>query len=511
MKVLLIDPQWQRTEIGPKMAMGCLAASIIDVADVDVLEFHLDAEELQEISEKPYIFWHKEHTFLKAIVYQLETDNSIGVVAVTGWSGAFPRMLRVASVCRSIRPDVKVVFGGPHTTLHERYTSVNMSILSKNKDVDFLAVGEGEVSFRNFIIAISNINCDYSQINGLVWRNRENVIRNECKFHLFDDLSSISPNWEPFTHRKNSMRRLLFFVESSRGCPYQCSFCDETDLWMGYRNRGVTSVVNDVEKGISDFGTRSFRFTDSTATANANFWKTCKEICRRNLGVSWSTFARASEITEVNANLLAEAGCKSLLIGIESGSQRVLDLMNKKTSIETVTKAVNILKKRKIKIRGSFIIGFPGETKEDVLKTISFARRLTLDYYAWHAYQKPFRALIESNQSDTDFDHYELDAPVEVYTQILEKEPSLLREMHTLPKLASMRQPIRPLPEKWPTERKEILDYLKMAISETSESREHDLDLLIKLAKNQTPPDILETDMSYEPAPIEEISVNATL
>lgn len=483
MKVLLIDPQWQRPELGPKMALGCLAGAITDIAEVDAMEFHLSEGDLAEISEKPSLFWHKETTFLGVLEHKLQSDDSIKMVAVTGWTGAFPRMVRIASLCKLIRPEVKVIFGGSHTTLYERYTSLCDSILSQHTEVDFLVVGEGESAFHNLVMAILHGNHDLGRNSGLVWRKDESIIRNECTPYLHGELLNSFPDWSAFV--QEDVKRLLFFVEGSRGCPHRCAFCDESDLWIRYRSRSAAFVVDEIEKGQETFGTRFFRFTDSSLTSSHHVLAICDEIIRRDLHVSWSAFARGDEITESIADSLAEAGCKCVLMGVESGSQKVLDSMRKGTSLERVYRTVRILKKRNIQVRGSFIIGFPGECETDVLSTIDFARRLELDAYAWHVYQQPFRSLVGQGQSGVDFAHYELDAPTEVYTQILERNPSLLIDMHGIPKVMTMGGVLRPSPDKWPKECRELARWLRLAISQTSEEREHDLDLLIGLAREE--------------------------
>lgn len=486
MKVLLIDPQWQSRKIGPKLSLSCLAAAVEELVDLDILEFLISEDRLSEIAKKPYLFWLGEQDFLSRIEAKLLNEPEIGIVAVTGWSGAFPRMLRIASVCKMARPDVQIVFGGPHVTLYERYCDRSQSILYKYPNIDFIIVGEGEESFRNLIITTLLKSNNYDAIGGLVWRKGDKLVHNETKLFNPEVLSEISPLWQK-AKSKNYERR-LFFVESGRGCPNHCTFCDESDLWTKYRSRSAKAVVDDVEKGMNFFETSAFRFTDSTFTANPHFEQICNEIISRQLEVFWSSFAHSREITEQKADWLAASGCKCILMGIESGSQKILESMKKRTSTEIISNAVKIFKSRGIQVRGSFIIGFPGEVKEDILKTIDFACDLGLDAYAWHAYQEPFRSVHQRQHHTMDFAHYELDAPFEVCLQILEGNSSLLSDMHILPRLVSLSKDIDPIPERWPRERRDILDMLKLAITRTSESRNHDFDMLIKLAEEYRKP-----------------------
>jgi len=481
MKTLLIDPQWQSKKIGPKLSVCCLASAVKDLVEVDILEFLLSEANINEITDKPYFFWRREQEFLSTIERKLLSEPEIGIVAITGWSGAFPRILRIVSICKAVRPDVKIVVGGPHVTLYERYSDPAQSILQKYPNIDFVIAGEGEKSFRELVITTLLQKNNYNTICGLVWRNCEEVIRNNSKLSSPSFLSGISPLWQEGD--MNNSERRLFFVESGRGCPNHCAFCDESDLWGKYRPRSAISVVDDIESGINFFSTSAFRFADSTFTANPHFDLICNEIISRQLGVFWSAFAHSREITENKADLLAESGCKCILMGIESGSQKILESMRKRTSTEIISKSVKILKSRDIQVRGSFIVGFPREKKEDILKTIDFACELNLDAYAWHVYQEPFYLSHQRHQFLIDFAHYELDAPFEVCLQILERNSSLLSDMHTLPKLVALSKDIEPIPEKWPRKEGHILEMLKLAINKTSESRNHDFDMLINLAE----------------------------
>ena len=105
----------------------------------------------------------------------------------------------------------------------------------------------------------------------------------------------------------------------------------------------------------------------------------CKRMIKNSLNISWSCLGRANEVDDNVLPLLKKSGCKTIYIGIESGSPRILELINKKISLEDIRKGVELIKKYHINVTGSFILGLPTETKEDIEKTIELALSLPLD------------------------------------------------------------------------------------------------------------------------------------
>lgn len=492
MKCLLIDSHWQRAVIGPRLSLGCLASAVCDLMEVEGLEFLFDETELVEVKRRPGKFWVFEQQFLHAIENKVRADPEIRLVGVTGWSGSFPRMLRIAHCCKMANPQVAVVFGGPHVTLHETWCPPEKSILRLHPEVDFLVLGEGEEPFRRLVRGLLTGPSRIFEKRAVIAAEDpgtpgKHYLRQTCTSYAGSEV-----HWQPFLRNRYARYRNVFFVESARGCPHRCKFCDERDLWTCYRRLNVSETVNQIEWGIEILGSRSFRFADSTLTANPSMKSICEEIVRRDLGVSWSAFAHCSEITEEKAALMAYAGCKCVLVGIESGDQSVLDAMNKGTTIERLRMAIDALYAHGIRVRGSFIIGYAGETLAQARKTIGFARALGLDAYAWHLYQPPFRSLwTQSDGNHLDFAHYELDCPPEVVMHVLMRDPALLRDMHALPRLASLTPSLKSDPARWPKRSVELLCALQEALAVTGETGGYDLDVLV--AEEQARRDLPDT------------------
>jgi len=231
------------------------------------------------------------------------------------------------------------------------------------------------------------------------------------------------------------------YIESARGCLYSCDFCSEPLRWSNpgkiktYRRKSPLRIIDEIEyyygRGIS-----YFRFTDSTLTLNPDLEKICNVIIQRRLNqkIRWSSFARVNEVLNVPLELLKESGCETLLIGFESGSGDRLEEMRKGYSKTQAYEAVRRLKDLQIKIRGSWIVGFPDESEEDFQATLDFARELNLDAYAVHAYEDQKTKFNSYQFGLLDFD---LDMPIPAFGELVEltNKCESGTEMHYLPRI----------------------------------------------------------------------------
>ncbi|MBA7634992.1 hypothetical protein ES703_42592 [subsurface metagenome] len=171
-------------------------------------------------------------------------------------------------------------------------------------------------------------------------------------------------------------------IITSRGCPFDCIFCANRLLTKGlYRTHSVERVCSEIENLIEKCNiTQLFVYDDNFAVDK----KRAKELCREFIGrkfhtkLSWWAEARVDCVDEELLSLMAQANCKIISYGLESGNQRLLDLINKKITLEQIEKTVNITRKAGIDIRASFILGLPTETREESLRTIRFAKKLKI-------------------------------------------------------------------------------------------------------------------------------------
>lgn len=253
--------------------------------------------------------------------------------------------------------------------------------------IDFLVVGEGEETFADFLSKFGTDQMYY--VKGMISKKKNgkyaDIITNPPR-ELIQELDKI-----PFPDRnllldKSVYRNLITpnanqtIMISSRGCPYSCAYCQVSG--KKHRIRTPQNVVDEMEF-VSDQGYNYVDFFDDTMNIRKERVKEiCREIIRRGLQkkLRWKFRGVANLIDEEMVYLMKDSGCDMVYIGIESGSDRVLKSVNRVITTEHCRKAVELMKRYGIKVSGYFMIGFPGESEEEINQTIEFALSLPLDY-----------------------------------------------------------------------------------------------------------------------------------
>ncbi len=304
--------------------------------------------------------------------------DGVGLVGITCYAPTFSLALELARQARAAR--IPVVLGGPHVTFTYREAL-------ETEAVDFVVRGEGEETLLELADFLSGRrDGDLGAIPGLVWRDGKDggIVVNPDRPAL-EDLDRL-----PFPARSLvdfSLYRTLTVagkqavsIVTSRGCPFRCNFCVVPNLpQKRWRARSVESVVREMEAVKKDLGFTSFVFVDDNLTVDTG---RLREFCERLLLMGapfrWWCMSRADTLVHHPdlVDLMGRAGCVTVFLGLESGSDRVLREYGKKESVETGTRAVRLLESRGIEAHASFILGSAGETREDVEATIEYARKL---------------------------------------------------------------------------------------------------------------------------------------
>ena len=185
-------------------------------------------------------------------------------------------------------------------------------------------------------------------------------------------------------------------IITTRGCPFDCEFCSNAVFGVSYRERSPENVVDEVEQALS-LGYNYIHFADDVFTLNRNrLSRICAEIKIRGLHFKWECLGRVDSIDADIAREMKEAGCDRIFFGIESADNSILRLMNKKITVEHACKAIEVARNADIKAGAFFILCYPGETDNTVLRTIRFATALPLDYLSFTLpYPLPGTALLE--------------------------------------------------------------------------------------------------------------------
>ncbi|MEW6601326.1 MAG: radical SAM protein [Nitrospirota bacterium] len=295
------------------------------------------------------------------------------------------RAKAVLGMIKGLNPEIITVIGGPHPSGDPE------GVLNDIREADFSFRGEGEEGLPELLKKLrGDKNMDFADIHNLVWRVNGKVIANPLQ--PVQDLDSVGlPSWDlinpheyPYSPIGAFARRCpLTTISCSRGCAHSCTFCANTRI-MGkqLRTRGKASILEEIRLLYSMYGIREFQIVDDCFTSNKqNAIDVCREIIKSGLDISISfpNGVRIESLDEELLHYLELAGCYSLGMAIESGSQRIMDHMRRGQTLALVEEKVSLVKKTsKIRMSGFFIIGYPEEEEDDILRTIGFAKKLPL-------------------------------------------------------------------------------------------------------------------------------------
>lgn len=304
------------------------------------------------------------------------------IIGITCPTPTMSHVFKIAEIVKTeISPRITIVLGGIHPTALPEETI-------KNPFVDFVVAGEGEITLYELIEEIKGKGRNFNKIDGLYFKMNKEIITTSPRKLIANideipfparDLFDLSLYYSAPTKKVSSDPAGP--ILTSRGCAFNCIHCISQKIWgRCVRFRSVQNVIQEIEECINKFGIKEFNVFDDTFTLNEKrAFEICDEIIKRKLNISWIAFSRVNTISKDLAKKMHEAGCKKISFGLESGSQKILDLMRKQATIEMARKAVNAVAKQGILVHASFMFGNIGETEETIKETIEFAKSLPLD------------------------------------------------------------------------------------------------------------------------------------
>lgn len=273
----------------------------------------------------------------------------------------------------------KVIMVGPHVS-----AVPEESLLLAKGAVDAVCIGEYDLTVKEAIEGFDRL----SQIKGIAYYENGRIFRNEPR-PLIEDLDGLPfPAW----HHLDLMKyfdggKLYPYIDiiSGRGCPNRCTFCLWPQVMHGtrYRLRSPRNVIEEIKHDISlcprVVKGGEFFFEDDTFTVDRDrAVEICEEIMKNDLKITFSVNARVDTADLELFRTMKRAGCRELLVGFESGSQEMLDRMNKHLALDQSRKFMDYARAAKLEVHGCFVIGLPGETEESAKKTIGLALSLGL-------------------------------------------------------------------------------------------------------------------------------------
>jgi len=292
------------------------------------------------------------------------------VIGLSLYSEILRQVRDMTVTLKAACPEARIVLGGPHAT------AVPRSTLEQFAAVDSLLTGETEDSFPALCRAYAE-HTAITEIPGVIYREAERIVQGPA--HTFPDVNTIP--WparelvEPAYREKRYYtlmvrRRPVDTLFTSRGCPFNCGFC--YNFRFKYRTRTPEQVVAELES-IRARGIRDIEICDDTFTIDrARALEIFDRIVKAKLNVSFRIKSRVDVFTEELARKGREAGVYLVAFGMESGSQRILDAMQKKITLEMSARACELTRKYGMLSHSSWVIGYPGETPETVEQTVDF-------------------------------------------------------------------------------------------------------------------------------------------
>ena len=316
--------------------------------------------------------------------------EDVDLVGITGMITEYQKILRIIDIAKDGFPDRKVILGGPLAT------TLPQQLLEQSK-ADFIVIGEGENTTPALIHAIEH-GSDITKIRGIAYKKGEQIVINEparqidnidtIPFparYLLDMSKYIRNHFESFGFEIDGFDKIQSTnLTSSRGCPYNCTFCFK-DMW-GYkwRGRSAETIIAEMDLLNDKYNVNGFFFVDDLFVLDKKRVFEFASLLRKSgLDVIWYCNGRANLMQKDMLKAMHDAGCIGIAYGIESGNQSILDLMKKNITIDQAKSVVKWTKEIKIKAAGYFMIGMLGETKETIMDTINFAKELDLDFYGF--------------------------------------------------------------------------------------------------------------------------------
>ncbi|MHA1265479.1 MAG: B12-binding domain-containing radical SAM protein [Candidatus Helarchaeota archaeon] len=369
MRVLLINPATR--EYGDGLFVQAQAPlGLLSLASV-----------LREAGHEVRIFDHNIES--KATQKYLKFNPEL--IGFTAFTGPMIRDgLRLAELFKQ-HLDAPIIWGGVHASLLPLQTV-------QDPRVDMCVVGEGEETIVELAEAIER-NKDLGEVRGLVWKKNKNgtskIVRNPPRPFISDLNSLPLPAWDlidPKHYQATSLGIIksstsIFSIQSSRGCPYQCRFCYNTifnkRMW---RCKSAERVLEEIAYLKELFRVRHLNFRDDNFVINKKrVAQICKGLHKENLDVNFAIDCRVDLLTHQLTKHLKLGGCDQIFFGIESGTPRILEFIKKGITLSQAMNAIKRCKQYGIWSSGSFIIGFPTETLEEVLQTKKFIFKLRPD------------------------------------------------------------------------------------------------------------------------------------
>jgi len=371
MKILLIRPfNKESLTVVPPLGLGYLAtASRKEGISVKILDCVKDK-------------------ILPEGIISILKSGKFDLVGITVFSSDLVVTKDYLKKIKEFNQKIITVIGGPHPSAMPKECFEFYGSL-----LDYAFICEAELGFPLLLKKLKNSNKpnsnSFKAIPGLVWRSGDKIKINKPQFPM--DLDALGfPSWdlikpETYPHAPIGGFARKFpvaYILTSRSCPFQCTFCAaKATHGVIFRRKSLKEVIKEVKYLINIRGIKEIHILDDNFTMNKEFVQEfCKTIICKNIDFCWncSNGIRLDRIDRETLISMKKAGCYSVAVGIESGSDRILKHMRKNLTKNFIKKQIDLIRSTGLEVTGLFILGYPAETKKDILETIFFAKSLNI-------------------------------------------------------------------------------------------------------------------------------------
>jgi len=303
------------------------------------------------------------------------------IIGISLQTPTAPKGYRAILELKKELPDVPIVVGGTHPTyMYEE---------ALNNGADVVVRGEGEYTALELVNTIESKGMDFNElkkVDGIAFRDRDGKVVVTKPRPFIHDLDELP--W-PARHLLPMDKYTLFnkpiriaHIMASRGCPYGCMYCITSYYWgRKIRFRSAENVVREIEHLVEKYNVRQVVFSDDELVVNRKFmYDMIRGLKERGLDVTFACGARVDHVDREYLKFLYDSGCIALYFGVESASQATIDRIGKRITLDQALKVFQWIKELKGFATGSFILGFPWETIDDMKKTVDFAIKLDPSY-----------------------------------------------------------------------------------------------------------------------------------
>jgi radical SAM superfamily enzyme YgiQ (UPF0313 family) len=340
---------------------------------------------LRSLEDDTHYVWQE----VRQVIQEFNPDF-LGLTIV---SATLVSAIKVIKIAKEIKPEIKVIVGGVHPTLcPEECIGIADYVVQNEGEMVILDILDGKVK-KGIVKGTRISNLDQLPLPAI------SCLYNLHKYH----------------------KRDLSLVISTRGCPNNCKFCNSPQIWgRKVTRKSVSYLINEIANLNKEHGVTDFFISDDSFTYHGSWLEQfCFEV--KKLNITWRCLARIDQINEEMVDKMFDAGCRNIKFGIESGSQRILDQVNKGIKVEDVYRTSKWLGEKGVNWSAFFMVGFVGETEEDIrltqrmIRDIS-AKSITVSIYTPY----PGNEMVQANHLDHHL--YSPHSPFNNFTQVIDNQ-----------------------------------------------------------------------------------------